>query len=285
MKIKITADSTCDLSPELVEKYNVGIMPLYVTLGDKSMLDGVDIVPDDIYDYYQNTKQLPKSGSCSAEDYEAFFKSFLDAGFDAVIHFDISEEMSASYTSATVAARKLKNVYTVDSRSLSTGIGLLILDACEMVEKGMKAKEIVARELSRVDSVQTSFIINSLEFLFKGGRCSSLAYFGANLLQIKPSIFVKDGKMGTWKKYQGRYERCVEKYVDVVRETFTNPDRKRCFVSHTKMGDGIVQKVVDKVKSWGVFDEVLETTAGCTVTSHCGANTIGVLFINDGGRD
>ncbi len=285
MKIKITADSTCDLSPELIEKYNVGIMPLFVALGNRNLLDGETISPDDIYAYYQETKQLPKSGSRSIDDYEAFFKSFLDGGYDAVIHFNISGEMSASYNSATTAASRLKNVYTVDSRSLSTGTGLLVLDACDMAACGMKAKDIVDRANGRKKSVKASFIINSLEFLFKGGRCSSLAYFGANILHINPSILVTDGKMDTWKKSQGRYKRCVDKYVGVVRETFNCPDKKRCFVTHTKMDDDIAQSVVETVKSWGIFDEVLETTAGCTVTSHCGANTIGVLFINDGGKN
>lgn len=285
MKIKITADSTCDLSPELIEKYNVDIMPLFVALGDKNLLDGETITPEDIYEHYQNTKQLPKSGSRNIDDYEAFFKSFLDEGYDAVIHFNISSEMSASYNSATTAASRLKNVYTVDSHSLSTGTALLALDACDMVEKGMSAQDIVARENERKKSVQASFIINSLEFLFKGGRCSSLAYFGANLLHINPSILVTNGKMDTWKKHIGHYKRCVDKYINTVRETFTTPDKTRCFITHTKMDDGIAQFVVETVKSWGIFDEVFETIAGCTVTSHCGANTIGVLFLNDGGAN
>lgn len=283
MKIKITADSTSDLSAELIEKYNVGIMPLFVSLGEKNCIDGVSIRPEDIYDYYNACKKLPKSGARSSEDYANFFRSYLQEGYDAVIHFSISAEMSASYNNAVSAASKFNNVFVVDSRSLSTGIGLLVLDACDMAAQGMKPKAIAERERSRTSAVQASFIIDSLEFLHKGGRCSSLVYLGANLMRIKPVISLKDGKMGVWKKPQGRYSRCVEKYVQTVRETFTNPDKKRCFVTHTQMSDGIAQQVVDEVKSWGVFDEVLETTAGCTVTTHCGANTIGVLFINDGG--
>ncbi len=283
MKIKITADSTSDLSAELIEKYNVGIMPLFVSLGEKNCIDGISIKPEDIYDYYNACKKLPKSGARSSEDYADFFRSFLQEGYDAVIHFNISAEMSASYNNAVSAASKFNNVFVVDSRSLSTGIGLLVLDACDMAAQGMKPKAIAERERSRTSAVQASFIIDSLEFLHKGGRCSSLAYLGANLMRIKPVISLKDGKMGVWKKPQGRYSRCVEKYVQTVRETFTNPDKKRCFVTHTQMSDGIAQQVVDEVKSWNVFDEVLETTAGCTVTTHCGANTIGVLFINDGG--
>lgn len=284
MKIKITADSTCDLSPELLEKYNVGIMPLFVALDENNFVDGETIKPQDIYDYYDENKKLPKSGARSADDYQNFFRSFLDEGFDAVIHFNISSDMSASHSNACAAAEKLQNVFVVDSRNLSTGTGLLVLDACEMAANGMEPQAIVDREKSRTAAVQASFIIESLEFLYKGGRCSSLSYFGANLLKLRPCISVVDGKMGVWKKLQGRYSHCVEKYVEAVHEEFVTPDKTRCFVTHTKMDEGLAEKVVETVKSWGIFDEVLETIAGCTVTTHCGANTIGVLFINDGGK-
>ncbi|MCM1289175.1 MAG: DegV family protein [Corallococcus sp.] len=283
MKIKISADSTCDLSKELLEKYNVGIMPLFVALGENNLLDGESIAPDDIYEYYNRTKKLPKSASRSVDDYYDFFCGLLNDGYDAVVHFTISADMSASFDNAAKASEKLKNVFVVDSRSLSTGIGLLVLDACDMVAQGKSAKYISERAEKRIGAVEASFVIDSLEFLYKGGRCSSLAYFGANLLQLKPSIIVKDGKMGTWNKFQGKYERCVQKYVETVRKTYVNPDKKRCFVTHTALPAGIAESVVETVKSWGIFDEVLETFAGCTVTTHCGAGTIGVLFINDGG--
>lgn len=284
MKIKITADSTCDLSPELVEKYNVGIMPLHVTLGGSDHLDGVDIAPDDIYRFYAENKALPKSGCRTEEEYYEFFKSFLDEGYEGLVHYDISAEMSGSYNNALLASKRLNNVFVVDSRSLSTGTGLLVLDACDMTNTDMTAEEIAARSEKRIPSVQASFIIDKLEFLYRGGRCSSLVYLGANLLQIKPFIFVKNGKMGVGKKPFGKYARCLDKYIAEIKENYTNPDKTRCFVTHTKMEDGLAQKVVDEVKSWGIFDEVLETTAGCTVTTHCGAGTIGILFINDGGN-
>ena len=283
MKIKISADSTCDLSPELISKYNIGIMPLYVALGEQNLLDGQTIVPEDIYEYYNQTKKLPKSGARSVEDYQKYFSGLLTGGYDAIVHFTISAEMSASYNNAALAAQKLKNVYVVDSRNLSTGIGLLVLDACDMVAAGKDVKYVVQRANSRVDAVQASFLIDSLEFLYKGGRCSSLAYFGANLLKLKPSIAVKNGKMGTWSKFQGKFAHCVQKYVETVKNTYQTPDKTRCFVTHTALPEGIADSVIETVKSWGIFDEVIETVAGCTVTSHCGANTIGVLFINDGG--
>jgi len=206
----------------------------------------------------------------------------LDSGYDAVVHYDISAEMSGSYGNAKAASEKLKNVYVVDSRNLSTGTGLLVLDACDMAAKGLKAQEIAARSERRAGAVRASFIIDTLEFLYKGGRCSALSYLGSNLLSIKPCIEVKNGKMGVSGKPMGRYKRCVEKYAEAVRNECTSPDKTRCFVTHTKMDDGIVVGVIEKVKSWGIFDEILETVAGCTVTTHCGANTIGILYINDG---
>lgn len=285
MKVKISADSTCDLSQEILEKYNIGIVPLFVALGDRNLLDGESVCPDDIYDYYKQTKKLPKTGARSVDEYHEYFSEVLKGGYDAIVHFTISADMSASFANATKAAEKLKNVFVVDSRTLSTGIGLLVLDACDMAAQGKSAKYIAERASKRVGAVESSFVIDSLEFLYKGGRCSSLAYFGANLLQLKPSIIVKDGKMGTWNKFQGKYPRCVQKYVEAVHNTYTNPDKTRCFVTHTALDDGIAESVVETVKSWGIFDEVLETYAGCTVTTHCGAGTIGVLFINDGGME
>ncbi len=281
MKIKICADSTCDLSVELIQNYNVGIMPLHVALGNDDRLDGVTIQPQDIYDYYAKNKKLPRSGARSAEEYKEFFQGFLNEGYDAVVHYDISADMSGSFDNATVAASQLKNVYVVDSRNLSTGTGLLVLDGCDMALQGMSAEKIAERSYKRASAVKASFIIDKLEFLYKGGRCSSLAYLGANLLQINPVIEVKDGRMGIAAKPMGRYLRCIEKYADWVRENCTSPDKTRCFVTHTKMDGGLTEKVMQTVKNWGIFDEVLETTAGCTVTTHCGSNTIGILFIND----
>lgn len=282
MKIKICADSTCDLSPELIERYGVGIMPLHVALGDDDRLDGVTIQPSDIYEYYAANKKLPRSGARSSEEYKQFFKSFLDEGYDAVVHYDISADMSGSYDNATVAANELENVYVVDSRNLSTGTGLLVLDACDMAANGMSPQQIVDRSIKRAVDVKASFIIDKLEFLYKGGRCSSLAYLGANLLQINPVIEVKEGRMGIAAKPMGRYVRCIEKYSDWVRKNCTSPDKKRCFVTHTRMDNGLTERTIEIVKSWGIFDEILDTTAGCTVTTHCGSNTIGILFINDG---
>ena len=218
MKIKICADSTCDLSPALIQRYDIGIMPLHVALGNDDLLDGVTIQPDDIYAYYAANKKLPRSGARSSEEYKEFFQSFLDNGYDAVVHYNISCDMSGSHDNATVAAKEMSNVIVVDSRNLSTGTGLLVLDACDMAAKGMTAEQIAERSVKRASAVRASFIIDKLEFLYKGGRCSSLAYLGANLLQINPVIEVKDGRMGIATKPMGRYVRCIEKYAEFVHK-------------------------------------------------------------------
>ncbi len=285
MKIKISADSTADLSQELLTKYDVATMPLHVSLGDNDYLDGVTIHPENIYAFYADTKKLPKSGACSAEEYREFFEGLLGEGYDAVVHFCISAEMSASYANADQAAKQLQNVYVVDSRQLSTGIGLLVLDACDMAAQGKTAQEIFDRAMARRNESKSSFVVDKLEFLYKGGRCSALAYFGSNLLSIKPCLEVKDGRICVESKPMGRYRHCVAKYCESIRQKITNPDPKRVFVTHTKMDEGITEEVIATVKSWGIFDEVLETTAGCTVTTHCGANTIGILYFNDGKHD
>ena len=282
MKIKITADSTCDLSKQLVEQYNVAISPLHVSLGADDFHDGVTIVPEDIYNFYATNKQLPKSGACSAVEYEEFFQKQLDDGYDAVIHFNLSSEMSASHNNAVTAAQNLQNVYVVDSRNLSTGTGLLVLYACDLANEGFAPEEIVKKVSARLDAVRASFIIDTLEYLHKGGRCTTLVYYAANLMSLKPTIEVKGGKMGVGSKFIGRFPRCVGKYADLVKSQCTSPDKKRCFVTHTQMDNELVQSVIEKVKSWDYFDEVLETTAGCTITTHCGPNTIGILYINDG---
>ena len=283
MKIKISADSTCDLTQEIIQQHDISIMPLCVSLGDKNCLDGVTIVPQDIYDYYAATKKLPKSGARSVEEYSEYFKELLAEGNDAVVHFAISADMSASYNNANLAAKEFDNVYVVDTRQLSTGIALLALDACDVRDQGMSASEIAARANGRTAATRSSFIVDTLEFLYKGGRCSALALLGANLLQIKPCLAVKDGLIGVSAKPMGRYRRCVTKYCENIKSEMTNPDPKRCFVTHTKMDEGLAELVIETVKSWGIFDEIIETTAGSTVTTQCGANTIGILYINDGG--
>lgn len=282
MKIKITCDSTADLSKELYEKYDIGVMPLIVSLGDNSYYDMVDIVPKDIYDYYEKTGALPKTAARSAYDYKEFFEQYTKQGYQ-VIHFNISGEMSATHNNAVTAAKELEGVYVIDSRTLSTGIGLLVLAACDLVKEGkMTAEQIYNAIEKRVPYTQASFIIGNMKFLYKGGRCTAVQMFGANLLKIKPSILVKNGTMGVYKKYMGSHVSAIEKYCKDMLQNFDCPDPTRVFVTHTEISQDIIDVAKKVLKDSGIFKEIIETEAGCTITSHCGKGTLGILYINDG---
>lgn len=276
--IVITSDSTSDLSPELRERYNITVLPLGVTLGDKAYKDGVDITPDDIYAHHAKTGELPKTTAANVDECLNFFKQFTDAG-KTVIHFTISSTMSSTFNNGRLAAMECENVYVVDSKNLSTGEGLLVVAAAEMAEKGIPAEEIVANIENLVPCVDASFVIDSLEYLHKGGRCSALAMLGANLLKLKPCIEVKDGAMGVGKKYRGRYADVLKEYVKERIGDASDIDLDRVFVTHAGCDMDIVNSVVEQVKAIAPFKEVFLTRAGCTVSSHCGANTLGVLFI------
>lgn len=276
--IVITSDSTTDLSPELKERYNVSVIPLGVTLGEKTYFDGVDITPDDIYAHHDKTGELPKTAAANVNDCIEFFKPFAEAG-KAVIHFTISSSMSSTFNNARIAAAEFENIYVIDSKNLSTGGGLLVVAAAEMAEKGMDAADIVAEVEKLVPCVDASFVIDSLEYLHKGGRCSALTVLGANLLKLKPCIEVKDGAMGVGKKYRGRFGDVLKTYVAERLGDGSDIDTDRVFVTHAGCDEEIVNAVVKQVKDTGIFNEVFLTRAGCTVSSHCGADTLGVLFI------
>lgn len=276
--IIITSDSTSDLSPALRERYNIKTIPLGVNLGDKTYFDGVDITPDDIYEYHKKTGELPKTTAANVGDCIDFFKSFTDEG-KTVIHFSISSEMSSTYNNACLAANEFENVYVIDSKNLSTGSGLLVVAAAEMVASGMEADEIVEKINQLIPCVDASFVIDNLEYLHKGGRCSAVAMLGANLLKLKPCIEVKNGKMDVGKKYRGKYGEVLKQYVVERIGDATNIDLDRVFVTHAGCDTDIVDQIIDLVKQTAPFKEVFLTRAGCTISSHCGANTLGVLFI------
>lgn len=277
-KVIITSDSTADLSPELRERYNIVTIPLSITLGEETHKDGVDITPDDIYEYQKKTGLFPKTAAINVDEAINFFKPFVDEG-KTVIHFGISSEMSSSYNNCRLAAEEVGNVYVIDNKNLSTGTGLLVLAAAQMAADGVSAEEIVAKINELVPCTDASFVIDDLDFLHKGGRCSAVAMFGANLLKLKPCIQVKDGKMDVAKKYRGKYSEVLKQYVN---EKLSNPDdiiTDRVFVTHSGCDPEIIDSVVSIVKESGIFKEVFLTRAGCTVSSHCGPNTLGVLFI------
>jgi DegV family protein with EDD domain len=277
-RVIIASDSTCDLSPELIQRYDVQILPLGVALGEKQYTDGVDIDPDFIYAHYEKTGQLPKTSAINLADFEDFF-SRLTADGSSVIFFTISSEMSSTWHNAHLAAETNERAFVVDTRNLSTGGGLLVIAAAEMAEAGMEAADIVAKCNEYAPCVDASFIIDSLEFLYKGGRCSALAAFGANVLSLKPCIVVKDGKMGVGKKYRGKFGAVLPKYVSDRLGDASDVIKNHIFVTHAGCEPAVIEACVAAVKAIAPEAEVHVTRAGCTISSHCGRNTLGVLFI------
>ncbi len=279
-KIIISADSTCDLTPELLAKHHIVTLPLYITFGEQSFRDGVDITPDDLYKRVEADRVMPKTAAISVGNFVDYFTELLKEA-DQVIHFSLSSGFSCTYQNAMLAAEEFDGrVFPVDTLNLSTGEALTILNAAEMAEAGHTAEEIVQTSQDYVKCVDASFIIDSLEYLHKGGRCSGLAALGANLLGIKPCIEVKGGKMDVGKKYRGKFSVVLQKYV-AERLAGGDVDKKRAFVTHAGCPDEIVDAVYQAVKDTGIFSEVLLTRAGCTISSHCGANTLGVLFVRN----
>ena len=277
-KIIIASDSTCDLSPELIERYGIHILPLGVALGEKQYTDGVDIDPDFIYAHYEKTGQLPKTSAINLADFEDFFNR-LTADGSSVIFFTISSEMSSTWHNAQLASENCQRAYVVDGRNLSTGGGLLVIAAAEMAAAGKTPDQIVAECNRLAPCVDASFIIDSLEFLYKGGRCSALAAFGANMLSLKPCIVVKDGKMGVGKKYRGKFGAVLPKYVSDRLGDASDVIKGHIFVTHAGCEPAIVESCVEAVKAIAPEAEIHVTRAGCTISSHCGRKTLGVLFI------
>lgn len=279
MKVKITSDSTCDLSPELIEKYDIDILPLYVSLGEETKKDGLEVVPEDIYAHVDKTGKLPKTSAPNLTDLIELFEKWHNEGY-AIVHFSISSDFSSSYHSATIAAEEVGNVYVVDSRNLSTGQGLVVLTGADLAAEGKSAEEIKAECDKMTAKVEASFVVDSIDYLRMGGRCSSVAALGANLLKLKPCIEVRDGKMVSAKKYRGKIEKVI---IDYVCDRLKGRDdivKNRIFITHTKCDKKVVKEVESKIRElYPGFNEILETTAGCTVTSHCGPNTLGILFI------
>lgn len=278
MAVRITADSTCDLSPQLIEKYHVGIVPLYVNLGSDSFRDGVTIQPDQLYEYFERTGNLAKTSAASVADYTEAFKMLREGG-DEVVHFNLSSEMSASHQNACLAAQEVGGVHVVDSRNLSTGTGLLVLRGAQMAEQGAGAEQICEAMCQDAQKVEASFVIDTMTYLYKGGRCSALAKVGATMLKIKPCIEVKDGVMGVGAKYRGNLRACLRHYV---RDRLTDRDdisTERIFITHSGVDDETIGEVRSLIDELIHFDEVLVTRAGCTISSHCGPGTLGILFV------
>lgn len=277
MNIKVTADSTCDLTPELIERYDITITPLHVTCGEECFLDGVDIAPDGLYEKIRAAGKLGVTAAVNVQEYIDVFSRALQ-NHDAVIHFTISSQMSACYQNACLAGEEVGNVYVVDSKNLSTGIGHLVLDACEMAQTGMDPADIQKELEARREKLDVSFVVDTLEYLRKGGRCTALAAMGANLLKLHPCIFVRDGEMGVGKKYRGRLGECLAAYVKDRLADIDTVDTRRIFITDSGVSEDIRAAVEKEVRALAPFREVIHTRAGCTVSCHCGPGTLGILF-------
>ena len=262
MKIAISVESTVDLSKELLKQYNLEMIPFTVLLGETAYLDG-DITSQDIFDFVAKEKILPRTSAINDFQYREYFDGLKAKGYDAIIHISLSSEISSSFSHAELASTKYDNVYVIDSRSLSTGIALLAIYACKLRDKGLRPQEIVDKVKARI---------------------SGLLRFGATILRIKPQIIVSDGKMAPAKKYIGRKTQVISGYCKDTLEQFANPDLSVAFVTHTQATPEMVAVAIDALKERG-FKTIYETTAGATITSHCGPQTLGILFINDGGAE
>lgn len=278
MRIKILSDSTCDLSAALVEQYDIGIVPLIVMKAGEEFLDGVTITPQQIFDHVAAGGDLCSTAARSVGTYEEIFERYARE-YDGVLHVNIGSAFSSSYQNACIAAESFDNVRVVDSQNLSTGQGLVVLKACELAKTAASLDELKAELDTFTPKVEASFLLDRLEYMVKGGRCSMVAALGANLLNLKPCIEVKNGKMVVVKKYRGHYDKCL---VGYVRERLANRedlDGGILFVTKTPVTDGCYSAVMEAVKTYGHFQHVYETDAGCTVSCHCGPGTLGVLFV------
>ena len=276
MKIAISAESTIDLPKEILNKYNIKTVPFTILLGEETVLDG-EVPTETIFDYVTEHKVLPKTSAVNEFQYEEHFTNLLKDA-DAIVHYTLSSEMSCAYANAVKASKKFKNVYVVDSRSLSTGIALLAIKAAKMAEKGKSAEEIFEQTNADTSLVQASFVINKLDYLKKGGRCSSLALLGANLLKIRPQIVVRNGKMVSGKKYRGDFNIVVKNYCADTLKEFSSYDNSLAFVTYTTASAEAVNYADEALKNAG-FKEIYHTRAGGTIASHCGPNTLGILFL------
>lgn len=281
-KIILTADSTCDLTPELKNKYQVSYIPLHIVLGEKSYEDGVNIMPQEIYQNFEATGVLPRTAAVNTAEYLEVFRPVVERG-DSVIHINLGSAISSSYQNACIAAEELGNVYVVDSCNLSTGSGHIVIEAAKMIGQGMEASEIAEKLRSLTKKVHSSFVIDKLDYLCAGGRCSTLAVLGANLLRIKPSIFVSnaDGSMTVGKKYRGKLENVLIQYVDEQLSAYDNIRTDKIFITHAGIGEEYVKLVYDHLKSRNFFENIYITTASCTISSHCGPGTLGILFMTE----
>ena len=280
-KVKITADSTCDLSAELCARYDISLSPLTVIMGGNAYLDGVDITPPDIFDFVSKNGSLPKTSAVPAALYEEFFAEQLKTS-ESIVHVSLSSKISSTYNNAVFAAKTFRGrVFVVDSLSLCAGQGLLAIKASILAKNNRPPEEIVDTLDYYKQHLNTSFVPDSLDYLHKGGRCNLASMISATLLKLHPFIDMQDGPMYAKKKYMGNMEVCIKKYVADLAEFYPDYDKSLCVIANAYAPKELVDKLREQIKETFDFEEILETTAGCTITSHCGKNTVAVFFFTE----
>ena len=278
MRIKIISDSTCDLSKELLEKYDITLMPLTIVRDGKSYSDGINITPADIFDHVAAGGDLCSTTAINMSEYVDLFSKYAN-DYDGVLHINISSEFSSCYQNACLAAEEFENVRALDSRNLSTGQGLVVLKACELAATCESLDQLHEELVAFTGKVEASFLLDQLRYMVKGGRCSAVVALGANLLNLKPCIEVKNGKMSVVKKYRGNYAKCLASYVKDRLTGRDDLDKGTLFVTRTPVTDECLNAVKDAVDQYADFENIYWTEAGCTVSCHCGPATLGVLFV------
>lgn len=284
MKIKLFSDSTCDLSQELIREYDIQIIPLHVIMDDFSYDDTANLRPEQIYEWSDRTRQTPKTSAPSVGEIEKIMRPYLD-DYDQFVLFSIASGMSSSNQSMRIAVSDLgieDRSLVIDSQNLSTGIGLLIIKAAEMIMAGCDITEIEKTVNRLIPEVRSSFVVDTLTYLYRGGRCSGLASLAGAALKLHPLINVIDGKMVPGKKYRGNMNRIFRTYVDDLKSQLADADKSRVFITHSGSDPDTIEAVRRKLQDEYDFKEILVTQAGCVISSHCGPNTLGVLFIANG---
>ena len=278
MKIKILSDSTCDLSPELLNQHDIAIIPLTIIKDGQTYADSVNITTAEIFEHVASGGALCSTAAINVTEYQAAFEKYT-SDYDGVIHINISSAFSSSYQNACIAADEFANVRVVDSRNLSTGQGLVVLKACELAATCENLDDLKQNLDAFTGQVEASFLLDRLDYMVKGGRCSMVAALGANLLNLKPCIEVKDGKMSVVKKYRGNYAKCLASYVKDRLDNRDDLDRNTLFITRTPVSDECLKAVKNAVDTYAEFNNIYWTEAGCTVSCHCGPGTLGVLFV------
>lgn len=281
-KIKLITDSTVDLTKDILDRYDIDILPIKVTLGDKSYSDGEDITCEDIVEHVNKTKELPKTAAPSGYDFETKFNEWIEKDCD-IIYMGIGAKMSSSYMSATLTANSLapERIHVIDSQNLSTGTGLLACKTGDMIKAGCSTDEIVKEIKATIPKVRSSFIVDTIDYLYMGGRCSAMANFAAGILKLRPRLVVKDGAILSDKKYRGNFDRCLDCYISDCLAEMSNIDKTRVFVTDalSEFNSTDSAKCIEAVKTLSP-DEILYTHANCVVFSHCGPRTLGILYID-----